>query len=454
MAILTDHTKLNQGTEIVLNKTAFTIQLLVAGNLTSGGVTLDCVYSALKGFWKNDATLPPYPFPMQPITSEQFDFTTDAGTGIQWNWADTTTRNLVKTGGWSLKNSAGVSQEEWGGIVSLGSIGSSEQPCYNVASGGASTNFAATGPINQAVKLYGDATHGNFDYRSYFKVFVRTQGNTYATAQLSDIGVTTATYNVMRFPLSDAVDAKITDSDVTVSGFGITCTWYTAAQSVSVGGTNYNFHVLINGNNKTAEQIYEGVQWLLRKTTNINSGTGTGGTSSTSYLGNVTNELVNFVGNDLYTQLDGTGGVYIQNTQTADINRIHFTDDTGTIRTPPFVAALTLQFGANLVNDAAAIYRVYFTSTPSGSFGTSAAVLVNNASSNPMSGNVSGSTSLTFTYAYDSDNQGGRTPGTDAAITVVAIGLATAQYVLATGVIGRNTTNSVSLAAPLERNYV
>jgi hypothetical protein len=70
-----------------------------------------------------------------------------------------------------------------------------------------------------------------------------------------------------------------------------------------------------------------------------------------------------------------------------------------------------------------------------------------------MAGNVSGNSTITLTFAYDANVQGGRTPATDATITVVSIGLATAQYIIATGIIGRNNTNSVSLVSALERNY-
>ena len=58
-----------------------------------------------------------------------------------------------------------------------------------------------------------------------------------------------------------------------------------------------------------------------------------------------------------------------------------------------------------------------------------------------------------MTFDYDGNVQGGRTAGTDAAITAVAIGLSTGQYVSATGTIARSTANSISLVAALERNY-
>ena len=440
MALITDPDFLNDGTEIVINTTAKTIRLVVAGNLSTDGVTLKCVYSKCKELWKTSSTYVKFPFPFVPITDEQFELVSG------WDFYDDTTRYLIRTGGWAVKDSGGVSLEEWAGIVSLGSIGASDQPYFQQALGGSSTNFQLTGAVNQAIKVYGDLTHGNFDRRGYCKLFAREQAKTYGTASLADIGVTTMTYQVYRFPLANQADLKVTHNDSTVSGYGITITWYGAAQAIDIGGTNRDFHVIIDGNSKTAEEIYEGVQRLLRQATDIDSGAGT-------KTGKVTNELVQFVGDTLKTKLDSTGGVYIENFQTADINRLVFVDDTGTERTFPYTAVLTLQFGDNLVNDTDAVYRVFFTSVPSGDYGTANAFTVDDDTGTDMAGSVGGATSIGHTFAYDTNVQGGRTAATDAPVTVVAIGLTTGQYVKATGTISRSSANSVSLVSSLERNY-
>lgn len=440
MAIIFDPDNLNDGTEIVIDTTAKTIRLVVAGNLTNDGVTLKCVYSKLKELWKSNNTYIKFAFPMTPITDEQFEMISG------WDWFNDTTRYLIRTGGWAVKDSAGVSLEEWAGIISLGSIGATDQPYFQQVLNGSSTNFQLQGPVNQAVKIYGDATHGNFDYRDYMKLFVREYQKFYASAALTDIGVTDMTYQAYRFPLANAADLKITNNDTTVSGYGISITWYAAAQQRSIGGVNRDFHVIINGNNKTAEQIYEGVQRLLRQNADIDSGAGTKN-------GKVTNELLQFVGDTLKTKLDSTGGTYIDNFQTADINRLVMVDDGGIERTFPYTAVLTLQFGDNLKNDADAVYRVFFTTNPAGNYGTTNALLVKDDTNADMSGTVGGLSSKALTFAYDTNTQGGRTAGTNAAITVVAIGLSTGQYVKATGTIERSPSNSVSLVASLERNY-
>jgi hypothetical protein len=441
MAILFDPDSLNDGTEIVVNTTAKTVRLVVAGNLSTDGVTLKCVYSKLKELWKTSSSYVKFAFPMIPITDEQFELVNG------WDFFDNTSRYLIRTGGWAVKDTAGVSLEEWAGIISLGSIGGADQPYFQQTIGGSATNLQLPGPVNQAVKIYGDATHGNFDYRDYMKLFVREYQKSYASASLTDIGVTDMTYQAYRFPLANASDSKVTNIDGTVSGYGITITWYAAAQARTIGGVSRNFHVIINGNNKTAEQIYEGVQRLLRQVGDIDSGAGTRN-------GKVTNDLVQFVGDTLKTKLDSTGGTYIDNFQTADVNRLVFVDDTGAERTFPYTAVLTLQFGDNLKNDADAVYRVFYTTNPAGNYGTTNAVLVDNDAGVDMAGNVGGLTSTSFTFAYDTNVQGGRTAGTDAGITVVAIGLSTGQYVKATGTIARSSANTVSLVASLERNYL
>lgn len=417
------------------------ISLTQVGALTTDGVTLKCIYSKLKEIWKNEAAAIKYKFPMVPITDEQFEIIDG------WDFGDNASRYLVRTGGWALKDNNGVSLEEWAGVITLGSVGGSDQIYFRQVSGdGSPTNFQLTGPINQSVKVYGDATHGNFNYRSYLKLFCREQAKSYDTSDLTAIGVTTMSYQVYRFPISNTNDIKVTESDVTVDAYGVTITWYGAAQSRSINGVNRDFHVIINGNNKTAEEIYMAVQSALRKSSDIDAGAGT-------KTGKITNELLEFVGDTLYTKLDSTGGTYIDNFQVADTNRLVFVDDTGTERTFNYVASLQINFNSYLQSDTSAIYRVFFTTNPSGNFGTANAIIVDDNDGVDMAGLVGGAAFVQHSFNYDGNTQGGRTAGTDAGITVVAIGLDTAQYVSATGTIQRSTSNQVSLSAPIERNY-
>ena len=72
---------------------------------------------------------------------------------------------------------------------------------------------------------------------------------------------------------------------------------------------------------------------------------------------------------------------------------------------------------------------------------------------NNIEATINGAARLDFTYDYDGNNQGGRTPGTDRPVVAVAIGLETGQYVQATGTIIRAGDQVLSLVSALERNY-
>ena len=452
MALITDPDNLTYqlgtnpvGANLTVDLANRKIYLRTGASLTTDGVTLKCVYSKLKEIWKNEAACPKFTFPITPITDEQMEF-------INWTPGDDTTRQLFRTAGWAEKTNA-TTNREYAGIRSLGTVLGTEQVYYRQqSSDGAPTNFVNLGAVNQAIQTYGDSSNGNFDYRSYLKVFCRTLSRKYSSANLASIGESSLTYKLYPMGVSTDADSKVTQSDVVVDAYGVTVTYYASPQSRTIGGSSYNFSVIVDGNNKTAEEIYMSLQSLLRKATDTDSGAGT-------RTGKIQDALAAFTGDSLYTQLTGAGGVYIDNFQSTDINRIFFTDDTGTIRTFPYTAALTINFGDNLKNDTDAIYRVYFTNDDAGSnlgydFGTSNAILVNDADGNPMSGSVSAASSIVKTFAYDTNVQrGAGSAGTDAPVTVMAIGLSTGQYVVATSTIQRSSANVVSLVAALERNY-
>ena len=450
MSTITDPDNLHQNTEVTISTQAKTISLNIAGNLSIDGVTGQCLYSFLKEQWKSDNNLIKFPFPMLSITNEQFEFING------WLPANDSTRKLIRTAGWAEYGSTGNSiTRKYAGIITLGSLGSSDQVYYSQATSGtysSAVNFTYLGPVNEAIQIYGDASNGAFDVSSYLKLFVRIQGKSYAQSQISDIGVTTMSYIVYRFPLTNATDSKITHTDATISATspwtGIHITYLSASQNVTIGTSAYPYNIIIYGNNASKEQIYEKIQYLLRQSIDIDSGAG-------STIGRIADTLLNFSGETLVT----TKGVYVSAFNSSDTNNIQFTDITGVARTYPYVASLTLNFNDVLQNDTAGIYRVFFTNDDAGSnlgrdFATSGAIIVQNASSTPMSGTIGGNASISFTYDYDGNIQrGAGSAGTDAPITVVAQGLSNAQYVKATGTIARSTANSISLVSSLERNY-
>lgn len=505
MAKITDPDYLSQGsnnpisgstgTTVQYNTSAKTITLIATGNLSaSDGVTLQALYSFTKESWKTDSTLIKFPFPFIAITEQKFDLVNG------WNFVTGATREYIRDAGWAYKDTSNNSIQEYMGVVTLGSVGTNDQIYYQQNGNSGSTNVVLSGAVNQAVLIYNSGSTIT-NYRDFFKIFTREQGKTYDQSNLSAIGQTNVTYQVYSFPLGNSTDTKISNSDSTIDttspytamsinylvGSGYTNwvsgtsygqnyvvkntndnRWYRALSSHtstgstlsasstlwttylgerSIGGTYYAFNVIISGNSGSKTQIYEFVQRQLRKSTNINSGLV--GPAYGNVSGKTANELLEFVGDTLVTST----GVYIDNFSLSDTNSLQFYDVGGTQRTFPFVATGTITFNENLTNDASAIYRMFFTTNPSGNFGTSSAITVNNNSGVPITGSCSGLTSVSFDFDYDNNVQGGRTAATDADVTVVAIGLSTGQYVKTTGTISRSNSNSVSLVAALERNY-
>jgi hypothetical protein len=628
------------GDEVFIDTTTKTIQLAVDGNLTTDGLTLKCLYSFLKDRWKDNSNLIKFPFPMTPITDEQFEFFNG------WNLdkvtttgaASQTSPQLIRTGGWAVKNASGVDTERWACVISLGSLGTTDQVYYSqidTLATDETANFVLTNTVNQAVQYYRDddgdgntAEGSDYDYSSFLKVYVREWEKTYASAALTDIGVTSLNYQAYRFPLTNTSDSKIVNlgisekaasgTSVTITGAtwsggtatytsnghgfivgdvldisGITPSGYNGTYTVTAAATNtfgvaiasdpgsyssggtasgdlYNninvtwyatgqqytgfqspttayFSVVIDADvannittHPTAEQIYAYIQAQLRRSVNINAGSD-GSTLPGDKIGKVVPDKLRFVGDDLYAVglSSSFEGVYINDYNEADVNRLHFWgygsaavtaatissisrttnvvtvntsaahgfttgdlitisgvdtfngtfsitvsdadtftyaqtagDGSGTVSASslaspaeytniqyPYTAILTLNFGQNLQDDADAIYRVFFTNDDAGDnsgfdFGTKDAILVNDADSNPMSGTVSSNASVQLTYDYDGNIQrGAASAATNAPVTAVAIGLGTAQYVIATGTIQRSISNSISLVAPLERNY-
>jgi hypothetical protein len=540
--LLADSAADDASQEVYINTSAKTIKLVIVGNLSADGVTEKCVYSFLKEQWKNDPNtknLAAFPFPMTPITDEFYELTDG------WNWAATATRNLIRQGGWIVRNTSGNMTEHWAGIQIIGTSEANDQLYYDQGAG--ATNFVYTGETSEAVQIRSDPNgDGNYvdgyDRSTQFDVFNREYDQLYSFADLTAIGAANLLApKVFSFALNTSADLKVSHDDTAVSttspytqikawffatafsrdvdsatdrNFGIVVsvgthpgvdgsmtlsgsTLTSAIGGIPIDGT-YNGGTLTvhEGTNAgtytigtitvatqvpitttfpatesnasftlqraspvvaTAEEIYEKIQYLQRQASNINSVSG-----GTSVTGKTSRTLLDFVGDTLRagagapTNPAGGGtGVIIEGFKASDTNRITFYDNTGTARTYPYVASLTINFGDNLKNDTNAKYWVYFTTLPGAGddYGEAGALIIDDNSGLDMAGTVGGASSVEKSFNYDGNVQGGRTAGTDAAFTAVGIGLSTGQYVKAAGTIYRSTSNSVTLTAALERNY-
>ena len=440
MPKITDPDFLNQWTEVAIDPTGKLIATYEAGNLTSDGVTLQALYSFLKEEWRTDDTLIKYPFPVEAITPEQFEFING------WNLSGTSSKNLIRDGGWALKDLDNLVAEEYMNLVTLGSFADTgDTAYYQQTLGGPPSNIVLPGPVNQAIQIYDS---GSFNYRDYFKIYLREQGKTYDSYDLlSQQNISVLTYKKYALPLSNATDLNIAESDSVISTGttygGINIVYFNAPVQRTIGTGTFEFNIIVSGDSADKSNIYEKVQYYLRQNFNINTGINPAAT------GQISDELLNFVGDTLNT----TSGVFIDDVGTSDINSVTFIDVSGVTRTYPFTAAGSILFNTNLQNDPSSRYWMYFTNVPDGNFGDSDAIIVQDANSLQITGFVGGSPSIGYTFNYDSNVQGSRTAATDAPVTVVALGLTGAQYVAATSTVGRSVANNISVISTLERNY-
>ena len=442
MAIIIDPDNLALTTDIVIDTAAKTIEIKTTGAVSNagstGGVSGQALYSWLKEQWKTSSTFIKYPFPMEAITPEQFEFLSG------WKLKDDTSRNLVRSAGWAEKDAAGVVLRKYMGVVSLGSIGATDQPYFRWNTG-AKTDFAFQGPINQAVQIYGNADNGNFDYSDggdTFTLYVREQAKTYGSSNNTAIGAATLTYQTYRFPLSNATDLKISTDDTTISTTApwnqITVEFFGTDQMRNIDGTSAPFRIVVTDASGTAtsQEIYEKIQYQLRQNADIDAGAG-------SVIGATADALLQFVGETLV----GSTGVAIDGLNANFLNKVELYDKNGIQRLYPFVAAGTINFGAN-AGSGDFEFAMYFNS----GFGSDSAIVVNDKDGVPIQGTYAGSP-ISFTFAYDTNTQGGRTAGTDAAVKLVGLGTVGGQYVSVDATITRTAGQSVLLAPAQERNY-
>ena len=514
MAKIVDPDGLNQGTEVVINSGEAKIQLLVAGNLNdtspgaTSGVSLQALYSFLKEEWKDQSNLNKYKFPVKALTKFKFDMINS------WQWNDAQTRQLIRDGGWKEVDGAEwTCIVSLGDMHADTDASHFQRQGYGFTF--PVNYFDKTGELNEAYMSYSGET--GMDYTGFLKVFVRVGGKTYMEGDLlADQGWASVEYDTYRIPLSNAVDPNVDYSGETdmagapyasmalqyIPGttYGIFdyaslpyssgevlfsgerwwqvdynhestsnapphADWVQFSGEYEIGsGEFYAFNRIIDANEGTNQQVYEFAQFRLRSGENINDDALLMNYGWVS--GELAKELLEFVGTTLVTK----PGVYIDNYNVNYKNAMEFYDitagngaaygldsedvpNTSTKRTFPFTSAGTITFSQNLVDDTSGMFWMYFTNAGGNAFNTENAIIVEDENGLPISGEIN-STSRNFGFAYSTNAQGGRTPGTDANIVIVALGLESAEYVLVENlVISQATGLSFIVTAPDERNY-
>ena len=427
---------------IQFNTTTKRIKVMAGGSLVGiDGVTGQCFYSKVKEIIRADPNLIKFRLPVnEMIHDESLELIQD------WQFFDTASLKMIRDCGVAYVATNGNPTAMFACIVTLGSVLSGapyfvQSSATNAATAAFTyTNIGATFGINELVQIYSDANADgtpDYDYRGYFKVFLREQGKTYNESSNADIGYPELTYKKYNFPITHSVDAGVTANDATVDAYtGMSIQWYAAAQAASLGSNGpYNYHVLITAASKTHDQIYSWVQRQLRKTIDIDAD------ATGNRTGMVTPALVMMDGATLKTKYQpGVGGIHVISPNAASLNNISEADDTQTLRGYPYVAAITLEFDSYLVADGSfSTFWIFDAAT----YNTAGATVLLDNLGNPMTGLVTGA-SLSFGYNYSADKS----------YVGLAVGKSGAKIAISAGTIQQSTGNKAVFVAGTERWYV
>lgn len=302
------------------------------------------------------------------------------------------------------------------------------------------------------------ATGVGFDRSEFFKAYIRSQSFTFDDSVLADTGQTSTGAFTVNVLLSNSSDLNIVNSDAEITGSelatyqNIDVSYYNASQAIDINNAadDFDFRIIIDGDNKTLQQIYTKIQYLLRQTGDINAN-GDAGTKN----GNIQDTLLRFEGDKLIC----SQSVFIQNLRPQDRNNVDFFDQGGTKRIYDFAATLQLNFNSFLQQGSTGYYAVYITDSTTGAddYGTATAIVLDDNTGTDISGTINAA-SITKSIDFDNNVQGGRVDAdensADIPITVIAGNKGVAKPVVATGLVERSKSNVVTLTAEQDRAYV
>lgn len=452
--MITDPDSLLIGTNITLNTAARTFDFIASidglstnGLIAKDGVDMNALWSFFVDKWAT-ATYKPYPFPMNKVDnrSGQYIFGRDpGGTYNGWKPGSDETRQMCRNGGWNEYSSAGVLNRVYFGSVLQGSVSPGSQCYYQRSSVASPVNYTFADLPNEAIQVFGDATNGSFDNRTFFKSFNRTYGFTFDDVSLVDISETATGPYKLPFGINTSADLNLTadDTAVLLTPYD-TCTidFDSAATNITIGAGSYPFKKQINHTNLSRFQIYTKMQYLLRQSSNIN-GAGDAGVVT----GKTADLICWFVGPTLYTRAFFTP-------TSADLNDVVFIDDNGVEHIFPYASAGTLNFNANLTSGGTGYYTLFYTTTPAGDdFGEGTAIVVKDKDGVDISGVINAS-SINFSFDYSSNVQGGYSGSTERSVTLVWGNPGVAKPGVSTGTITQSKGISISAVAESDPSHI
>lgn len=272
-------------------------------------------------------------------------------------------------------------------------------------------------------------------------------GNTLTTAAA---GITGADFTGGTIKVHEGTNKGTYTISGTPTGSVVTITGTFAATE---GGASFTLYPAA-GLGASLAQIYTKIQYLLRQNSDIDS---TGGTVT----GKTADLLLNFVGDSLKcgffapTNPNGGGsGVIVEGIADADLNSIVFYDNMAATREYPYAAAGTFSFNSPLTSGGTGYYTLFYTTTPGGDdYGEATAVIVKDKDGVDIAGTIGGA-SISFSFDYSNNTQGGYAGGTDRNVTLVWGNPGQAKPGISTGTITQSKSIAIAAVAEVDPSYV
>lgn len=421
------------------------------------GITMGALYAFERQERRTDETLRQYDFYF--AGSFKFAGAYEIVNGRKFN---TTDRVKIRGSGWIERSTAGLIDRIYFGVRSLGAILSGSQPYYQLASGGAPTNFAKPGPVDEAVQVFGttangDAGAGNFDSRTFFAISVRTFGQNFDRKTLTDSGVTEMGGYTTGFAVGESAHLTSGGYDLADVYGGAQIAPWTGMTLQKLGApqneTGFNegagdfTWVLNNTSGGTLDECVAYLDAVAQTDDDIDAGAGVvnGKRVNSWYSYDAQGRVVTRSG-------DSTGGLFIEQLPTSDQQSVVFTTDASTTRTYPFNVDVQVSVGANAAADTNAWYHCYFLDGPAtNDFNTADAITVLDSDGLPVKGTVGGLSTITFGFDYDGDTIGGAA-GTNKQVVFECEGDGSATQKKTTFTLTRTAVVTASCEPGLESN--
>ncbi len=373
-------------------------------------------------------------------------------------------RNKIRLSGWAERAVNGNVDRIYFGPASLGFVETTSQPYYQLTEGGAPVDFAKTGPIDEAVQVYGstangDTGAGNFDLRTFLSLKVRTFGYNFDEKRLADSGISAMDGYSAGFALGESphlTTGSYALADV-YGGAQIAPWTGMSLEKLAVAQTETGFTqadgnftwVLSNATGGTLNECVAFLDALAQTDDDIDSGLETttpGKRVGTWYTYDAQGRIVTRSGADSL-------GLFIDNVPIADQQRIVFRDDAGNLKTYPFFPEITFVVGSFAAADANAWYHAWYLDGAAGAdYNTTDAVTVLDKDAAPIKGAVGGLSQIVRGYAYETNTQAGLPADTDKDVVVSCEGDGAATQAKTVFTITKSATISVTVSPGLETN--